>query len=224
MRAAQQGTADWLAALRADGLLEANEDVGGLTLLTGGLYYGLQPAWQTVFGAALPENFIGVRRRLGAQGQWVAEDPYESFEAPCRTVFIGDTVASGASALQGLRAFANWAGPRGLKRVHFFSACGSGVGGQRIIAAGQALGLEVTFTHGLAAFGMSAQGWQLPDTDLPWLHTATVTAPHHRQRAAAAFQGQPVCAIGDWGLRCKNPRAYLHEWQAEAAFWGLTQR
>jgi hypothetical protein len=96
------------------------------------------------------------------------------------------------------------------------------VGGQRIVHAAIDLGLEVTFTHGLAAFGMAAQGWQLPDTDLPWLHPDTVTAARHRQRAEAALRGQPVCAIGDWGLRCKNPRAYLQEWQAEAAFWGLT--
>src|SRR5687768_1278419 len=160
---------------------------------------------------------MGVRRHLDAQQQWVAEHPYVSFEAPCRTVLIGDTVASGASALEGLRVFAEWARPHGLQRVHFFSACGSRVGGQRIVQAATDLGLDVTFTHGLAVFGMAAQGWQLPDTDLPWLHADTVTAARHRQRAEAAFRGQPVCAIGDWGLRCKNPRAYLHEWQAEAA-------
>jgi hypothetical protein len=22
-------------------------------------------------------------------------------------------------------------------------------------------------------------------------------------------------------MRCKNPKAYLHEWQEEAAYWGL---
>lgn len=222
LNAAREATVHWLAALRDHKLLDSNEQVAGLTILTGGLYYGLQPAWQTVFGTLLPENFIGVKRHLDQRNQWSADYHYVSFEAPCETVLIGDTVASGASVTQGLRAFADWARPRGLRKVHFFSACGSRIGGQRIREACAALGVEATFTHGLAAFGMAEQGWQLPDTDLPWLHPDTVTQPHYHQRAEIAFQGKPVCAIGDWGMRCKNPRAYLSEWQEEAAHWKLT--
>jgi len=64
---AREGTVHWLAALRDNQLLDPAENVAGLTILTGGLYYGLQPAWQTVFGSLLPENFIGIKRhrRLG---------------------------------------------------------------------------------------------------------------------------------------------------------------
>ena len=221
LNAAREATVHWLAALRDNRLLASTEDVAGLTILTGGLYYGLQPAWQTVFGSLLPENFIGVKRHLDERNQWFADYHYVSFEAPCQTVLVGDTVASGVSVSQGIRAFAEWAIPRGLKQVHFFSACGSRVGGQRIRETCARLGLKCTFTHGLAAFGMAEKGWQLPDTDLPWLHPDTITQPHYRQRAEAAFQGKPVCAIGDWGMRCKNPKAYLHEWQEEAAYWQL---
>ena len=221
LNAAREATVHWLAALRDAKLLDSAEDVAGLTILTGGLYYGLQPAWQTVFGSLLPENFIGVKRHLDQHKHWFADYQYMSFEAPCRTVLVGDTVASGASVCQGIRVFAEWAVPRGLQQVHFFSACGSRIGGQRIRAACAELGLRCTFTHGLAAFGMAEQGWQLPDTDLPWLHPDTVTQPHYHQRAEAAFQGKPVCAIGDWGMRCKNPKAYLHEWEEEAKYWGI---
>jgi len=221
LNAAREATVHWLAALRQNKLLDPSDEVAGLTILTGGLYYGLQPAWQTVFGTLLPENFIGIKRHLNERKQWFADYQYASFEAPCRTVLVGDTVASGVSVSQGIRTFAEWAVPRGLKQVHFFSACGSRVGGQRICQVCAELGVKATFTHGLAAFGMAEQGWQLPDTDLPWLHPDTVTQPHYWQRAEVAFQGKPVCAIGDWGMRCKNPKAYLHEWREEAAYWQL---
>lgn len=221
LNAAREATTHWLAALRDRGRLLADDNVAGLTILTGGLYYGLQPAWQTVFGSLLPENFIGIKRHLDERNQWFADYHYVSFEAPCRTVLIGDTVASGASVSQGLRAFADWGRAHGLEQVHFFSACGSRVGGQRIRQACVDLGLKATFTHGLAAFGMAEHGWQLPDTDLPWLHPDTISQPHHLQRAELAFQSKPVCAIGDWGLRCKNPKAYLKEWHEEAAYWQL---
>jgi len=221
LNAARQATAHWLAALRQAGLMNGEDEVAGLTILTGGLYYGLQPAWQSVFSTLLPENFIGIKRHLDQRQQWVADQNYTSFEAPGRTVLIGDTVASAASAVQGLRAFAEWGRTRGLEQVHFFSACGSRVGGQRIVQAAAELDLKVTFTHGLAAFGMPAHGWQLPDTDLPWLHPDTITRPQHLRRAEQAFQGKQVCAIGDWGLRCKNPKAYLKEWHEEAAYWQL---
>jgi len=223
LNAARDATTHWLAALWDNGLLTAGDDAAGLTVLTGGLYYGLQPAWQTVFGSLLPENFIGIRRRLDERSRWMADNPYSSFEAPCRTVLVGDTVASGASAAQALRVFGDWGRERGLEQVHFFSACGSRAGARRICQTCAELGLNVTFTHGLAAFGLATQGWQLPDTDLPWLHPDTVTDLRHLRRAETAFRGKPVCAIGDWGLRCKNPAAYLHEWQAEAAYWHLAE-
>lgn len=222
LNAAREATVHWLAALRDHQLLDPGEDVAGLTILTGGLYYGLQPAWQTVFGSLLPENFIGVKRHLDERNQWFADYHYVSFEAPCTTVLVGDTVASGVSLSQGIRVFAEWAVPRGLKKVHFFSACGSRIGGERIRNLCANLGLRSTFTHGLAAFGLAEKGWQLPDTDLPWLHADTVTQPHYLQRAQAAFQDKPVCAIGDWGMRCKNPKSYLHEWREEVAYWNLT--
>ena len=222
LNAAREATTHWLAALRDHQLLDPNESVAGLTILTGGLYYALQPAWQTVFGTLLPENFIGVKRHLDERNQqWFADYHYMSFEAPGDTVLVGDTVASGVSLAQGMRAFAQWAIPLGLKKVHFFSACGSRLGGLRIRETCAGLGLRLTFTHGLAAFGMSEKGWQLPDTDLPWLHPDTLTQPHYLKRAQQAFRGKPVCAIGDWGMRCKNPKAYLEEWRQEAAYWQL---
>ena len=64
LNAAREATVHWLAALRDNKLLDPSENVAGLTILTGGLYYGLQPAWQTVFGSLLPENFIGIKRHL----------------------------------------------------------------------------------------------------------------------------------------------------------------
>ena len=128
-----------------------------------------------MFGTLLPENFIGIKRHLDERNQWLADYHYASFEAPCRTVLVGDTVASGASVSQGIRAFAEWGKAHGLEQVHFFSACGSRVGGQRIRQTCVDLGLKATFTHGLAAFGMAEHGWKLPDTDLPWLHPDT----HH---------------------------------------------
>lgn len=221
LNAAREATVHWLAALRDNGLLDPADEVAGLTILTGGLYYGLQPAWQTVFGTLLPENFIGVKRHLNERKQWFADHQYRSFEAPCRTVLVGDTVASGVSVCQGIQAFAEWGVAHGLRQVNFFSACGSRIGGQRIRQACAELGLRCTFTHGLAAFGMAEQGWQLPDTDLPWMHSDTVTQPHYLERARRAFQDKPVCAIGDWGMRCKNPKAYLREWKEEAEYWHL---
>src|SRR5258706_11814596 len=80
--AARHATAHWLEALRQAGLLDDQDEVAGLTILTGGLYYGLQPAWQSVFGSLLPENFIGIKRHLDQRQQWVADQNYTSFEAP----------------------------------------------------------------------------------------------------------------------------------------------
>src|SRR4030095_12529382 len=62
LNAARSATTHWIGALRERGLRAAGDEVAGLTILTGGLYYGLQPAWQTVFGSLLPENFIGIKR------------------------------------------------------------------------------------------------------------------------------------------------------------------
>ena len=39
---------------------------------------------------------------------------------------------------------------------------------------------------------MAEQGWQLPDTDLPWLHPDTITQPHYRKRAEIAFQDKSL--------------------------------
>ncbi len=221
LNVARQATRDWLAALREADLLRASDACAGLTILTGALYYGLQSAWQEVFGSLLPENFIGVKRHLDEADRWRADYQYVSFEAECRTVLICDTVASGVSVAQGVQAFAQWGKAHGLEQLHFFSACGSAVGGRRILNACATLGLRATFTHGLAAFGLAERGWQLPDTDLPWLHSDTVTAAEHCDRARAAFHGKAICAIGDWGMRCKNPRQYLREWEEEKAYWGV---
>lgn len=221
LNAARDATTHWLAALHAANLLDTEEHTVGLTILTGGLYYGLQSAWQTVFATLLPENFIGIKRQLNGRNQWYAEHQYISFESPGRVGLVGDTVASGASLSQGIRAFAQWAKPHGLRQMHFFSACGSRIGGQRILHTCAELGLHATFTHGLAAFGMSEAGWRLPDTDLPWVHPDTVALPCHLDHAREVFRGKPVCAIGDWGMRCKNPKAYLREWREEAMYWGL---
>lgn len=223
LSAAQRATQDWLVALREQHLLRSDADeCAGLTILTGALYYGLQAAWQTVFGTLLPENFIGVKRHLDIRDRWQADYQYVSFEAACRTILICDTVASGVSVSQGIRAFAGWGREHRLEEVHFFSACGSAVGGRRILETCESLGLRATFTHGLAAFGLAERGWQLPDTDLPWLHPGTATTDAHHRRARVAFHDKPVCAIGDWGMRCKNPKQYLREWEEEKKHWGIT--
>ena len=221
LNAARAATQDWLTALRDRELLSAEAaNCAGLTILTGALYYGLQTAWQSVFGSLLPENFIGIKRHLDERDRWRADWQYVSFEAPCKTIFICDTVASGVSVSEGLKVFAHWGKEHGLQQVHFFSACGSQVGGRRILQTCESLGLRATFTHGLAAFGLAEKGWQLPDTDLPWLHPDTVTNPEHMERARVAFHCKPICAIGDWGMRCKNPKQYLREWEEEKAYWG----
>ena len=82
--------------------------------------------------------------------------------------------------------------------------------------------VELHFVYGLAAFGLSKNSpVSPPDTDLPWLHPDTVARPDYLARAERVFEGKPVCAIGDWGERQKNPQKYLADWAHERSVWGL---
>lgn len=192
-----------------------------LVNLTGSLYYYLSGAHGKVFNNPLGQNFAGIRRKpikgkIDEKGKQVfdVEVNYTSFEAPGKICFMGETIATAVSSEKGLKKFLPWATQNGLKKLIIFSICGSKDGAVRLnqFCAKNYPDIELVFVFGLGLLGLGNDGtalmWRPDNGDEP------ITIPEYLEKGNEVYlPGE--CAIGDWGLRFKNPNKYLWEWQKE---------
>ncbi|MFI9585109.1 hypothetical protein ACIHCQ_25405 [Streptomyces sp. NPDC052236] len=190
------------------------EQSAELMILSKGIVYQLAEAVAAETGKNLPTNLIATSRVSVSGDRVDIEIPYAKFEAPSRTLILGDTVASGATVIA---AIGEYRKHHPVDRVFVLSYAGALVGARRISEYCRGQGIEATFLFGLAAFGLADNGF-----DLSFLHPATITRDEYRRRAAEQFVGNPVSAVGwDFGSQAMAPQKYRQLCWIEAEVWEL---
>ncbi|UUU32148.1 hypothetical protein JIX56_20815 [Streptomyces sp. CA-210063] len=190
------------------------EHAAELMILSKGLVYQLAEAVATQTGKNLPTNLIATSRVSVSSDQVKVEIPYAKFEAPSRTLLVGDTVASGATIVAALEAYRKL---HPLDQVFVVSYAGTLVGARKIEEYCRKRAIKVKFLFGLAAFGLADNGF-----DLSFLHPETVCREEYRRRAAEQFAGIPVSAIGwDFGSQAMAPQKYRQLCWIESEMWKL---
>jgi hypothetical protein len=197
-----------------------------LVFLSGGLYYQLNHGFKARYGKALPQCFLGIKRKRLGGGAFTAVATYENFESlPDKaTVMIGDTVATGATLKVGISRLLDVFDEkkRELKDLVVCSLACS-VDGARLMK-----GLEVMVRRRfpgarLHLFVAEELFHLMPDgTDLRFLYDDCVMPDEARARILriyGAYLGKGMkCAVFDWGTRCKNPVGHYRD------FLGFTDR
>ena len=201
-------------------------EVVEVILLSGGLYYHIERAFQKVFGEQLPINFLGVKRHpVGDGGDFTAEVTYKNFEAmPDKGhihLLAGDTVATGSSMEAAFAAILEDFQQRpGLEwsSATLFSLGGSGQSlrmfkrlEDRIREVYPTFRFNVFFST--AALDMKEDG-----TTLSFLGPNAVHSPDLRDEVVETlgpYVAERMCRIGDWGNRNKNPHGYIEELEKE---------
>lgn len=207
-----EATRHFLQHIRAE--LEGCGSLSELVILSKGLTYRIHQAYLEVADRSLPMNLIATRRASVDGAAVNVETLYERLDAGGSTLVIGDTVASGATIVSALAAYAQ---RRRLQSVYVMSYAGSLVGARRISAFCEERSIGVKYLYGLAAFGLAANGF-----DLSFLDEATITRDEYRRRAAEQFGGRPVSAVGwDFGSQVMAPDKYRQLCWMEAEKWGL---
>jgi hypothetical protein len=185
-----------------------------LIILSKGIAYQLGAAAADVLGINLPANMISTARAEVHGDDVTVSVAYVRIDAPTETLIIGDTIASGATIIAAIDAYAQ-AAP--LKKVYILSYAGTAVGARRIALHCQTKGVEVCIVLGLAAFGLGDNGF-----DLSFLHPDTITSEVYRTRAREQFDGKAVSAVGwDFGSQFLAPKKYQYLCWVEAERWGL---
>lgn len=195
--------------------LEGNRHVAQLLVLSKGLAYQVGAAYEAVVQNSLPVNLIATRRSEihGASDVEIAV-PYARFDAGGDILLIGDTVASGATLVAALTAYAE---RHTVGAVYILSFAGALVGANRVIEFCARQNIRVLLLFGLAAFGLASNGF-----DLSFLHPDTVTADRYRLRATEQFSGKAVSAVGwDFGSQGMAPTKYQQLCWMEAERWGM---
>ncbi|MFH1222154.1 MAG: hypothetical protein V1492_03655 [Candidatus Micrarchaeota archaeon] len=192
-----------------------------LVLLSGGLFYSLNYGFKQVYGEALPQCFLGIKRsRLeGKEGQFAAYATYENFESLPKnaTVLIGDTIATGATLQKSLQHLFDAVEERHgkIEKLIILTLAGSTVGGERLKEVEKKM--QQMFPGSQLYFIACEQLFHLmPDgTDLRFLEKDSLMPDETRKYTLATYGeylGKEMkCAVFDWGTRCKNPLAHYHE-------------
>lgn len=177
------------------------DDISELMMLSKGFYYRLHGAYATVFRRNLEINFAATQRVAVSGRAAEVVIPYCNFDAPTRTLVIGDTLATGASIEAALRAYQDlWP----LDHVIVFCMVGSGVGAQALARYCRATGVRLTIAYGLAVFGLGANGF-----DLSFLHPDTITRDEYVCRARELYGDRQISAAGwDFGSQAQATRKY----------------
>jgi hypothetical protein len=190
------------------------DDVSELVLLSKGLVYQLGEAMAAEGLANLPVNLVATSRVAVSSADARVEILYSSFDAGGSTLIIGDTVASGATVVAALEKYTT---RHYLRHVYILAYAGALVGAARIADYCAMKGVRATILFGLGAFGLGENGF-----DLSFLHPATVTKSHYRQRAFEQFDGKNVSSVGwDFGSQVTSPTKYRALCWIEAEVWGL---
>jgi hypothetical protein len=200
-----------------DEISECGSEIAELVVLSKGLFYWMHHAFANVFQRNLESNFI-VTKRVNVSGCAVTiEAPYTDFSVPAPNLIIADTIASGATIRAALEQYLAF---QPLRRVYIFSIAGSIAGAQIVSEFCRAHDIDVTIIFGLAAFGLSANGF-----DLSFLHPDTICPnPNYIEIARRLFDGKPVSAVGwDFGSQAQAVQKYKMLCWIEAEYWGLQE-
>jgi hypothetical protein len=201
----------------ADEISECGSEIAELVLLSKGLSYWMHHAFANVFHRNLESNFI-VTKRTNVSGCSVnVEVPYRDFSVPAANLIIADTIASGSTIRAALEQYLAF---QRLRKVYIFSIAGSVVGAQIVSEFCRAHDIDVTIIFGLAAFGLSANGF-----DLSFLHPDTICPnPEYIEIARRMFDGKPVSAVGwDFGSQAQAVQKYKMLCWIEAEYWDLQE-
>jgi hypothetical protein len=194
--------------------LKDSSEVAELILLSKGSQYRLGEAMENALGYRPQTNFLAASRKQVAGTEVKVGIDYGSLDAPTKTIVIGDTVASGETICTALEYYLRH---HDLERVLLLSLAGSTVGAARIGRFCTERAIELTMVYGLAAFGLSANGF-----DLSFLHPDTICEDRHEKRAAEVFEGLPISAVGwDFGSQVQAIEKYRALCWVEAKYWGL---
>lgn len=206
-------SAAFLSFVRKLGLLKGarRSQVAELVLLSGGLFYFINRAFQKVFCFALPRAFLGVRRVMGKKPRGIISyDNFESVPEESITI-IGDTIATGATLVDSIRFYCAKV-PR-VKKIIIFTIAGALPGLQRLAQ----LEKELTEKYGTQLFVFYSDGiFGLAHnrTDMMYFHPESMLTPEGAraaQRRLGYTLGERMCVVWDWGQRNKNPMGHLEE-------------
>ncbi|MEM4195530.1 MAG: hypothetical protein QXY05_04435 [Candidatus Anstonellales archaeon] len=192
-----------------------------LVLLSGGLFYGINHGFKKVYGEALPQCFIGIKRRKieGTKGRFVADADYKNFESLPNnaTIIIGDTIATAATLEKATSLLFNEMKKAKLKlnRLIITSLACSYSGGKRIRKIEKEMKRSFPDSE-LFLFVCEEFFHLMPDgTDLRFFGKTALfpeETKKHILKNYGEFLGRKMkCAVFDWGTRCKNPLAHYNE-------------
>lgn len=192
-----------------------------LVLLSGGLYYGINHGFKKIYGEAVPQCFIGIKRRRarGTKGRFIADADYKNFESlpDNAAVMVGDTIATAATMEKALTLLLEEMKKRklSLKKLIIFSLACSYAGAKRIKKVEEKM-KEYFPKAELFLFVCEELFHLMPDgTDLRFFgRTAKFSeeTKKHVLKEYGEFLGKQMkCAVFDWGTRCKNPLAHYEE-------------
>ena len=175
--------------------------------LSGSLYYYVGEAFYNVFKRSIPQVFIGVRRNF-RDNHWVADVSYRNIDSLPENPFllIGDTIATGSTLFAILHEIKREV--EHIKGIAIYSIAG-GIPGIQLLKKMEKIfgGTKIYLYQANALFGLMENG-----TDMPWLHSETITTPELRQQAIdnyGFYLGERWCTIFDWGERCNNSAKHL---------------
>ena len=201
-------------------------EVVEVILLSGGLYYHIERAFQKVFGEQLPINFLGIKRHpVGDDGDFTAEVTYKNFEAMPETgrihLLTGDTVATGSSVEAAYAAILeDFQHRSGLEwaSASMFSLGGSGQSLELFKRLEDRVREVYPTFHMNVFYSTAALDMKTDGTTLSFLGPHAVHSVDLREEVIEAlgpYVAERQCRIGDWGNRNKNPRGYIEELEGE---------
>lgn len=185
-----------------------------LLLLSGGIYYRIQQAFYSTFGATLPTGFLGIKR-VFVNDIPLAMLDYENFEAlpQSNITIIGDTIGTGATLDKALSYYFKKTRELkvNVKKIIIFSIAGALPGARRLKAFEdeylKPAGIELHVFFSQAIFGLAEN-----NIDMLYFHKDSVLPDGVRENITSSrqrFIAQYMCAIWDWGERNNSPDIHL---------------
>lgn len=200
---------------------ESRKSVVELVLLAGGLYYGIGKGFREVYGYAVPQCFLGIKRQKieGSAGEFSADVGYLNFEAlpkdPC--VIIGDTIATGTTLIEALELLKNQIEKEGsnLRKVIVCSLAAATLGVRKLAEFERRM-KETNPDFELYLIVAEGLFHLMPDgTDMRFLREDSflpaTTREYTLEKYGPVLGEKMKCAVFDWGTRCKNPSAHYAE-------------
>lgn len=203
-----------------------------LNILRGGRYYRLTDAWNATINQSgnTPLQLAEIRasRDVDSNGEWYAKvwhddsvasipmDKTSQHLLSMNTLFIGDTVATGATLANVLKWVVQWREKHGVTKpfkIIIFSICGSSIAKYRLfpmydsVLRPRGIGMEMVLAN--AGYVLNEQN----GTDLSLVTSEMIPAArtHIEAKVGKAFMMKMKCAIWDWGDRFNGIDRHLEE-------------